>query len=274
MPSTPVHLNAAQQDALGKARIRLQQARSLLPGNGLHRSLLRTGYSFGSVFGIVLMAALPCAALWALRMPLMDAWHNLLFWWAERLELPLAWVTLDGVRSMVWAGGKAQLPSELTLALTAIAVLLAWAATARFSDRMMPLKYLVRVLCGVQATALVFFALLPGRFAYTLSGYLSATLDAGFFLMLVLPILLALGWGVLRLPVYQKVLYPALLLVYFAVMVPHKALLHLLVLQEFSVLFMPMLYLCLGAVLDLMIFVALYAWLASHAPVDAMADHA
>ncbi len=274
MPHTPLHLSAAQQKALATARARLQEARSLLPGSGMHRSLLRTGCSLGSVLGIVLMAALPCAALWALRMPLMDAWHALLLWWAERLALPLKWATVNGSPGLLWASEEAQLPSDVTLALTAIVVLLAWVASARFRDRIMPLKYLVRVLCAVQASALLFFALLPGRFAYTVSGFLQATLDAGFVLMLVLPILLALGWGVLRLPAYQKVLYPVLLLAYFAVMVPHKALLHLLVLQQFSVLFMPLLYLCLGAVLDLMIFVALYAWLASLAPATAMADQA
>ena len=71
---------------------------------------------------------------------------------------------------------------------------------------------------------------------------------------------------------HQKLLYPVLMLAYFALMVPHKALLSLLILQQMSVLFMPLLYLCFGTVLDLMVFVALYSWLASLAPADAVAD--
>ena len=88
----------------------------------------------------------------------------------------------------------------------------------------------------------------------------------------LLPLLLTIGWGVLRLPLHQKLLYPVLMLAYFALMVPHKALLSLLILQQMSVLFMPLLYLCFGTVLDLMVFVALYSWLASLAPADAVAD--
>jgi len=272
----PLTLNAAQQRALEGARTQLHQARGALQGERPHRSLLRTGWNATTLLGMLLMAALPCTALLLLHDRLMDAWHGLLLWWAERLALPLALTLVDGVPALVWlaGGANAQLPSSTNGALTAVAVAGAYAATHWLSDRQMPIKYLVRVLCAVQASALIFFLLVPSQFAYTLSGYLSASLDAGFVLMLVLPVLLALGWGVLHLPLHQRLLYPALMLGYFALMVPHKALLHLLILQQFSVLFMPLLYLCFGAVLDLMIFVALYSWLASLAPMDALADEA
>ncbi|HEX5389018.1 MAG TPA: hypothetical protein VFW67_04555 [Burkholderiaceae bacterium] len=267
-------LTVGQQNTLAYAREQLQQARSVLQGGRPHRSLLSTRWSLAGVLGTLLMAAIPVAALLALQAPLRELWQGWLLWWAERLALPLALTLENGVPTLGWLSGSAnaQLPSTTIGAVTTAVVMGAYAGTYRFSDRQLPLKYLVRVLCVVQASALLFFLLVPSRFAYTLSGYLAASLDAGFVLMLVLPVLLTIGWGVLRLPLYQKLLYPVLMLGYFALMVPHKALLTLLILQQLSVLFMPLLYLCFGTVLDLMIFVALYSWLASLAPADAVAD--
>lgn len=274
MARSAPRLSTTQRDALDRARGQLRQARNVLQGGRPHRSLLSTDWSTSGLLGTLLMAVLPVAALLALQPLLYEAWRGLLMWWAERLALPLALTLVDGQPTLAWLAGSAnsQLPGTALGALTAAVVVGVYAATYALGDRQMPLKYLLRVLCVVQASALLFFLLVPSRFAYTLSGYLAASLDAGYVLMLVLPILLALGWGVLRLPLHQKLIWPVLMLAYFALMVPHKALLHLLILQQMSLLFMPLLYLCFGAVLDLMIFVALYSWLASLAPADAVAD--
>lgn len=78
--------------------------------------------------------------------------------------------------------------------------------------------------------------------------------------------MLALGWGVLHLPWRLKLLGPLLVVAYFMVWLPHQVLLHAWVLHHGSVLFMPVLLLCLGPLLNGWIFVALYAWLASLTP--------
>lgn len=52
-------------------------------------------------------------------------------------------------------------------------------------------------------------------------------------------------------------------------MVPHQVLAQALIMQHLSVLFMPVLYICFGAVFDALVFVALYSWAASNAPLDA-----
>ena len=267
-------LNATQQSALSSAREKLQLARIALEGSGPHRSLLRTEWSAGILMGVVLMSTLPVAVLLMLHRPLIEMWHELLMWWAERLALPLTHSVVNGESTLLWLAGSthAQLPSPMIGAATAFLIVGAYVGTNALSDRQLPIKYIVRVLCFVQASALIFFLLVPSSFAHTLSGYLSATLDASFTLMLFMPVLLAFGWGVLRVPFYQKLLFPVLLVTYYVLMVPHKALLHLLVMQQFSVLFMPMLYIFFGAMLDLMIFVALYSWLASLAPADAISD--
>ena len=84
--------------------------------------------------------------------------------------------------------------------------------------------------------------------------------------------LLPFSFGLPKLPIVPigPGFYPALVLGYFAVMLPFKVVLHALILQHFSVIFMPVLYLCFGAIFDLMVFVALYSWITSQVPAEAL----
>lgn len=59
------------------------------------------------------------------------------------------------------------------------------------------------------------------------------------------------------------------ILIFFAVLIPHQVLAQAFIMQHLSVLFMPVLYVCFGAVFDALIFVALYSWAVSNAPVKA-----
>lgn len=273
-PPSLLIVGSAQQSAIDAATARLARA-SRSSDTSRERASLRM--TPRGAIELLLMAVLPGAALIAVRPQLMNAWQSVMLWWSQRLGLPLELVRTGDSASLDWLVSYtgALVPTPLTGVLTAAAVIGAFASTWWMSDRQVPLKYLVRTLCVVQASALLFFMFTPDRFPYTMTGHLSAMLNAGFYLMLAMPLLLALGWGVLRVPLHQKLLYPVLMLAYFSVMLPHKALLHAVVVQHFSALFMPMLYLCFGAVLDLMVFVALYAWLASTAPARALsAGHA
>lgn len=249
---SPIRLDAQQQEAIRAASRALDEARAQSGGPPMHRSLRRLRLSPVAVAETVAIAAVFTAAVWFARPALFEAWQALIAWWSARLGIA------PEAESLV--------PGPITGVLTAAAVMGAFAATYWMPDRMTPVKYLVRTLCVVQASALIFFMAVPSRFPYTVEGHLQAMLTSGAYLMLTVPVLLALGYGVLRVPLHEKLLAPALVLAYFAVMVPHKALLHVLVLQHFSVLFMPLLYLCFGLVFDLMVFVALYSWLVSRAP--------
>lgn len=275
-PAGLLQVERAQRDALQHAAQRLAEAeaearsargtRTQPAAPDRLRMTPRVGLE------LMLMVVLPCALLLALRRPLMAAWHEVMLWWSEQLALPLELVRTGDTATLEWQVSYtgALVPGPVTGVLTAAGVIAAFASTWWMSDRQIPLKYLVRTLCVVQGSALLFFMFEPDRFPYTMTGHLAAMLNAGYYLMLAMPLLLALGWGVLRLPLHQKLLYPALMVAYFAVMLPHKALLHAVVVQHFSALFMPLLYLCFGAVMDLMVFVALYSWLVSRAPAQAL----
>lgn len=264
-------LDADRRAALRDAEMLLQEARARAPGERMHRSLRHLPLRPRSFFLTLAVAALATLLLWVERPVVMAAWERMVLWWARGLGIPLQLVD-DGTvhRWSYTAGADALVPGASTWVATALVVIAALASTWWMADRFTPLKYLVRTICVVQVTALLFFMAVPSLFPYTAEAHLAAMLDGGYTLMVSLPVLVGLGYGLLDLPAWRKLVDPLMLLAYFAVALPHKAVLHMVVLQHFSVLFMPLLYLCFGLVFDIMLFVALYSFLVSRAPVRAV----
>lgn len=267
---TPPALQPEHQRLVQGAADLLRHARSQGHQTTLHRSLQHLEFGARGLLEALAIGAVLTVAVWVARPAVMRGWEHLILWWAAQLHVPLV-IAEEGLLRQwtLLAEAGSLVPGPVTGVLTAAAVMGAFAGTYWLSDRLTPAKYLVRMLCVVQASALLFFMFVPSQFPYTVGGHVSAMLQSGYYLMLALPLLLALGYGVLRLPLVRKVMEPTLMLGYFALMLPHKALLHVLVLQHFSVLFMPLLYLCFGLVFDLMLFVALYSWMVSRVPGEA-----
>lgn len=224
----------------------------------------------------LLLTAGPVLALLATGRPqLMAFWQGLLAAWAAALQLPLQWQAVHaeaggGLRLIASAlDDGTRLPSLWGLGGTALAGLLLWLGSARLPDAWLPLRVLLRALLLVQALALALVVLRPAEFPYTLGSHLSTLLNLGYGFLLAVPLLLALGWGVLALPLWQRLLVPAAVVAWLALLMPLKALLQVWLLAHSSVLFMPVLFVALGPLLDLMVFVALYGWLLSLRPAQA-----
>ncbi len=260
----------ARAKAVKEARRALAGVRAGRPVS-VHRAMRSAPLRFGALLQACLIAALFVALLWNGRSALMDWWQSVILFWARPLGLPL-WADplASAAPAFLSPEGAWRMPTWPMWLVTAAVVVAAYASTYRMSDALTPVKFLVRTLCGVQITALVFFAVAPRSFAYTVPGHMQTMLNVGYGLMLAVSLLLALSYCVLRMPLRHKLIHPALVLAYFTLMVPHQVVLHALVLQHFTVLFMPMLYLCFGVVFDVMMFVALYSWLASGLPAEAL----
>lgn len=217
----------------------------------------------------VLLSGIPIAVTLSMKPWLMNFWDAVTSFWASRLGLPMVALGIQTGHPGEWATSTADgtfMPSSLTLMWTWLGLLGLWGMSHFFSDRFHPLKVTLRALCLIQGTACAFFMLAPASFPYTVSKHTHALLDMGYGLMLAVGPMLALGWGILVPSLMPKILAPLGVLAYFSIMLPHKVLLHAWILAKGSALFMPTLFLCFGALLDLWIFIALYAWLVSQMP--------
>ena len=128
------------------------------------------------------------------------------------------------------------------------------------------MKYPIRIVSVVQLIAVVYFWLTPTSFPYSVARHSEELMTIGFVVMLASPVMLSVGYYILNQSLWLKLLHTALILAFFTIMIPHQVVAQALIMQYLSVLFMPLLYLCFGAVFDALVFVALYSWAVSNAP--------
>lgn len=271
------HIAHSRQDretAFTAARGLLARAQEAHTRQLPHRALGRVRMSPWLLFQMLGLPLVWLALVYGLRDPLYGFWRSYLLTWAQWLKLPLAPADISSRQDLLglsWIPGASDLGLSTTTgaALAAVLVVVAWGLSLRLRGRWLPAQYLVRVLCAVQAMALLYFWFAPMPFPHQSLSHAVDLLDAGYLLMLAIPVLMALGYYPLQISWQAKVVHTLLILLFFGVMLPQQALVHLLILQHLSVVFMPVLYLCFGALFDMMVFVALYAWAASTAPLSA-----
>lgn len=252
-------------DASHRARARIGRARP-------HRALVHLGLGPYVVHALVL-PALFIALLLHYEPLLVEFWRTAVIAMSDALALPLrpsARAASWGEVRLVWMHLEAptMLPGNAALAVSAVITLVAFAATFFLPSRWIPLGYLVRVLCAVQGAATIFFAA-GGALPYDIADHLLALSAAGFVMLATAPLMLALGYYVLRVPLAIKIAHTALILGYFILWVPVQMVAHAALLQHLTLVAMPLLYFFFGALLDFLLFVALYGWVASTAPEDA-----
>lgn len=222
----------------------------------------------------LVLPILLCGLLFWARLSLLDFWRNCILFWSGGLNLPFSLSTrLDeaGQFSLQLSGELEglQMPSVTILVVTTVVTLLAFALSLRMKNAMLPLKYPVRIVCVVQLVTLVYFWLTPGTFPYSIARHSEELMTIGYVVILATPIMLAMGYYILNQSLAIKLFHTALILLFLIIMVPHQVLAQAFIMQHLSVLFMPVLYICFGAVFDALVFVALYSWVASNAPANA-----
>lgn len=151
------------------------------------------------------------------------------------------------------------MPSPHLWAITCIVVIATFAGTFVFSPKLIPVVYLVRCALFVQASALVYFAIVPAQFPYVPADYLEGFLASGATFTALVPLLFLLTYYIFPFPFLKKASLTLLTVVYLTIFFPVQVMLHALILRA-SILFMPVLYLVLGIPLDVFIVVAFYAW--------------
>lgn len=217
----------------------------------------------------VILPVLFCAFLiWAKPM-LLDFWRGCILFWSAGVGVPFfrsTYLNDAGQYALIFSGANeaALMPSAETMLITTLVAALALLVSFRMKGASLPLKYPVRIACVVQLGALLYFWLSPGNFPYTIARHSEELMTIGYVTIVATPVMLAMGYYILNESVFKKLLNSVLIILFLAVMVPHQVVIQALIMQHASVLFMPVLYICFGAVFDALVFVALYSWVASN----------
>ena len=222
----------------------------------------------------ILLPLILCLLLYFGKPLLLDFWRGCVLFWSGLLDLNfgLALQLNDAGQQALMLPGREQeapMPSPITMLVTAAIALAIFALSFGMKHAKLPLKFPLRIISVVQLVAVAYFWLRPGDFPYSISRHSEDLMTIGYVLMLATPVMLAIGYYILNQSLSIKLLHTALILLFMTVMVPHQVLVQAFIMQHLSVLFMPVLYLCFGAVFDALVFVALYSWAVSTAPVNA-----
>lgn len=122
-----------------------------------------------------------------------------------------------------------------------------------------PFNYLVRSALIIQASASLDRLISPDFFPYTLQLYLHDSLSLSVYLVFLLPVTLGFVYYIFDFGLWRKLLLTALMHSYFFVAIPCQYMLHAYIIHEGTLLFLPILYLLFGPLLDVMMFVSIYA---------------
>jgi hypothetical protein len=240
-----------------------------------HRALAQLQFPRRRWLHVTLLPALLCAAL-------VGAGNTILRLWATALNAGLLALGLNGVvviEPLQWTTVKtgrvftadvpAAAPSAEQLIVGALLAVLVGLASMVIPAERAPLRYLLRALVLCHAASLVFFGLLAGELPYTLGDHLSAGMSVAWVFMLLVPWLHAGSYNVFGFGLWRKVALTLVTLAVLLVLVPIQYLFHVAVIQPYSLLQLPVLYLFGGLMLEVMVFVSLYAWAMSwEAPED------
>jgi hypothetical protein len=218
----------------------------------------------------IILPFLLCGLLIWSKPLLLDFWRSCILFWASGLNLPFSLASqMNTSGQYPLLMNAAPMPGTTTLIVTAVFTLVLLAFSLLIKGAQLPLKYPLRIVCVVQLVAVAYFWRSPAAFPYSIARHSEELMTIGYAVMVATPVMLAMGYYVLNQGLLIKLFHSALILLFFAILIPHQVLAQAFIMQHMSVLFMPVLYICFGAVFDALIFVALYSWAVSNAPIRA-----
>jgi hypothetical protein len=126
--------------------------------------------------------------------------------------------------------------------------------------RQMPLIYLMRATAFIQVCTLAYFAITPATFPYTIGSYQSGMMQAGLIFISLVPVLLGATYFIFDFGLFKKLFLSLVTMLHLSVFIPLQYLVHVYLIQKFSMLVLPLLFFMFGLPLDIFVFIAFYAW--------------
>ena len=241
---------------------------------GLHRALAQIEFPRRRWLHVTLLPALLFAALLGATDTLLSAWAAAINWGIVALGLhgvvavqPLSWAHLLESRLVV-ADVPAAAPTSEQVWVGALLAAALWLISMVIRAERTPLRYALRALLLGEGAALVFFGPLEGVLPYTLGDHIAPGIVIAWIFMLLVPWLHAASFNIFGFGLWRKLALTLATLMALALLVPLQYLFHIAVIQPYSLLHLPVLYLFAGVLLEVLVFVSLYAWAMSWQAVE------
>jgi hypothetical protein len=231
----------------------------------MHHALRKITLSNSSMIAIIVLPLFFDMLIWFKLEMIMQFWHAVFHFWISHIGLNgqvfYTPVVMFGKQIFVpFPDLPVVLPTVKEVWMNISICLLIMALSLFIPKKFLPLTYLLRAALLVQMSASLYFLISPHSFPYDVGDYISGALTLGIYLCMIIPAALALIYYIFDFAVWKKVIVTAVMLAYFIVLIPFQYMLHALIISSCGLLFMPVLYLFFGLLLETLMFISWYAW--------------
>ena len=127
-------------------------------------------------------------------------------------------------------------------------------------DRFLPFAYLLRALAFIQTISILFFLFFSNYFPYSLASYHAVMMLAGLIFIGLIPLIYGLIYYIFDETIVKKLWLTALTMSHLLLLVPLQYFAHAYLIHEFSLMYMPILFLMFGLMIDVFVLIAFYSW--------------
>ncbi len=230
----------------------------------MHHAFKTISLSSVSRMSAVVLPVFFLAVLWLFMPYIFELWGNIFSFWMDHIYGgQVGYITqtvLGQDLSLPYPMLSAENPTKYAVWMNLVLCMVVFLVSFLLPKRAMPITYLFRTLMLIQASASVQRLLSPGFFPYTLELYVQNMMMTCVYTLMVLPPLLGLVYFIFDFPISRKIILTCFMLAYYIVFLPCQYMLHAFIIHEFTLLFMPLMYIFFGMLLDVLGFVCIYSF--------------
>lgn len=232
----------------------------------LHHSLYNVRFTLGILLSIILIPILFNVLLIYVTDDVMLLWKSMFEFFMEALDLDLEGEVLQKHveifsyhATIPYPSVEISLPTMTDLTLGIGIIILSSVIASRLPHDFIPIAYIVYLCDFILFTSVVYFTFAKS-FSFDLGEAIVGHLNICLQFLLVAPWILAFTFNIFHFSLFRKLLLPAVVIGYFFILYPFQFMLFAILLNKFSLLYLPLLHFILTIFIDMMIFIALYSW--------------
>lgn len=212
----------------------------------------------------LLLPVLFVAIIWLFLPMILDLWDGVLSFWMRHLyhgQVAYSPQVLLGQDVYVpYPLLEAETPSRFAVWANLIICVLVFLVSFLLPRRAMPITYLFRTLMLIQSSASIDRLVSPQFFPYTLQLYLVDSIMNGVYILIMMPPLLGLVYYIFNFSLSRKIGLTCMIIGYYLLFLPCHYMLHAYLIHEYTLLFLPILYIFFGTLLEVLMFVCIYSY--------------
>ncbi|MBE9516644.1 MAG: hypothetical protein IME93_06665 [Proteobacteria bacterium] len=230
-----------------------------------HRALLTLPMRPGDLISAIIMAiVLFLIYLFALEYVFV-AWSWILEWCTNLFNMKIEQGSFGFETGIIkvytpYLKLGAATPTNMEWSVSVIITVITLIISFFLSERFIPVAYLLRALVFIQTISIIFFLFFSNYFPYSLASYHAVMMLAGLIFVGLVPLVYGLIYYIFDERLTKKIWLTTLTMFHLLLLIPLQYFAHAYLIHKFSLMYMPILFLMFGLMIDVFVLIAFYSW--------------